>query len=104
MEDVVNIISNLGFPIAISVVTIAFVYQLIMQEREENKNREERLMDMIRTTSRFSTCIFITFWKSGSVMRERVSWSLRVQFIHIKRGRSQLYRKIIRIRRTVCAA
>ena len=50
MEDVVNIISNLGFPIAISVVTIAFVYQLIMQEREENKNREERLMDMIRTT------------------------------------------------------
>ena len=50
MEDIVNIISNLGFPIAISVVTIAFVYQLIMQEREENKNREERLMDMIRTT------------------------------------------------------
>ena len=50
MEDVVNIISNLGFPIAISVVTIAFVYQLIMQEREENRNREERLMDMIRTT------------------------------------------------------
>lgn len=50
MEDIVNIISNLGFPIAISVVTIAFVYQLIMQEREENKNREERLMNMIRTT------------------------------------------------------
>ena len=50
MEDIVNIISNLGFPIAISVVTIAFVYQLIMQEREENRNREERLMDMIRTS------------------------------------------------------
>ena len=50
MEDIVNIISNLGFPIAISVVTIAFVYQLIMQEREENRKREERLMDMIRTT------------------------------------------------------
>ena len=50
MEDIVNIISNLGFPIAISVVTIAFVYQLIMQEREENRNREERLMDIVRTT------------------------------------------------------
>ena len=50
MEDVVNIISNLGFPIAISIVTIAFVYKLIMQEREENRNREERLMDMVRTT------------------------------------------------------
>ena len=50
MEDIVNIVANLGFPIAISVVTIAFVYQLIMQEREENRTREERLMDMIRTT------------------------------------------------------
>ena len=50
MEDVVNIISNLGFPIAISIVTIAFVYKLITEEREENKNREERLMDMVRTT------------------------------------------------------
>ena len=50
MEDIVNIISNLGFPIAISIVTIAFVYKLITEEREENKNREERLMNMIRTT------------------------------------------------------
>ena len=50
MEDIVNIISNLGFPIAISIVTIAFVFKLIMVEREENNNREERLMDMVRTT------------------------------------------------------
>ena len=50
MEDIVNIVANLGFPIAISIVTIAFVYKLIMQEREENSNREERLMDMVRTT------------------------------------------------------
>ena len=50
MEDIVNIVANLGFPIAISIVTIAFVYKLIMQEREENRNREERLMDMVRTT------------------------------------------------------
>ena len=50
MEDIVNIIANLGFPIAISIVTIAFVYKLIMEEREENRNREERLMDMVRTT------------------------------------------------------
>lgn len=50
MEDIVNIISNLGFPIAISIITIAFVFKLIMEEREENKNREERLMDMVKTT------------------------------------------------------
>lgn len=50
MEDIVNIISNLGFPIAISVMTIAFVYKLVMEEREENRQREERLMDMVRTT------------------------------------------------------
>ena len=50
MEDIVNIISNLGFPIAVSIVTIAFVYKLITEEREENRNREERLMNMIRTT------------------------------------------------------
>ena len=50
MEDIVNIVANLGFPIAISIVTIAFVYKLITEEREENKNREERLMDMVRTT------------------------------------------------------
>lgn len=50
MEEIVNIISNLGFPIAISIITIAFVFKLIMEEREENKNREERLMDMVKTT------------------------------------------------------
>lgn len=50
MEDIVNIISNLGFPIAISIVTIAFVFKLIMVEREENQKREERLMDMVKTT------------------------------------------------------
>ena len=50
MEDVVNIISNLGFPIAISIVTIAFVYKLITEEREENRTREERLMDIVRTS------------------------------------------------------
>lgn len=50
MEDIVNIIANLGFPIAISIVTIAFVYKLITEEREENRTREERLMDIVRTS------------------------------------------------------
>lgn len=50
MEEVVNIISNLGFPIAISIATIGFIFKLITEEREENKNREERLMDMVKTT------------------------------------------------------
>ena len=50
MEDIANIIANLGFPIAISIITIAFVYKLITEEREENRIREERLMAMIRTS------------------------------------------------------
>lgn len=45
-----TIISSLGYPVAVSVVTIAFVFKLVMDEREENRQREERLMDMVRTT------------------------------------------------------
>lgn len=50
MDDFSNIISSLGYPIAVSVITIAFVFKLVMDEREENRQREERLMDMVRTT------------------------------------------------------
>lgn len=45
-----SIVANLGFPIAVSLATFGFVYKIIMDEREENKQREERLMDMVRTT------------------------------------------------------
>lgn len=50
MGDMSNIISSLGYPIAVSVITIMFVFKLVMDEREENRQREERLMDMVRTT------------------------------------------------------
>ena len=50
MENWVNIISSLGYPAAVSVVTIGFVFKLVMDEREENRQREERLMDMVRST------------------------------------------------------
>ena len=50
VENWVNIISSLGYPVAVSVVTIGFVFKLVMDEREENQQREERLMDMVRTT------------------------------------------------------
>lgn len=50
MENWVNVISSLGYPVAVSVVTIGFVFKLVMDEREENQQREERLMDMVRTT------------------------------------------------------
>ena len=50
MENWVNVISSLGYPVAVSVVTIGFVFKLVMDEREENRQREERLMDMVRTT------------------------------------------------------
>ena len=50
VENWVNVISSLGYPVAVSVVTIGFVFKLVMDEREENQQREERLMDMVRTT------------------------------------------------------
>ena len=50
MENWVNVISSLGYPVAISVITIGFVFKMVMDEREENRQREERLMDMVRTT------------------------------------------------------
>ena len=50
MENWVNIISNLGYPVAVSVITIGFVFKMVTDEREENRQREERLMDMVRTT------------------------------------------------------
>ena len=50
MENWVNIISSLGYPVAVRVGTIGFVFKLVMDEREENRQREERLMDMVRST------------------------------------------------------
>ena len=50
MDNWVNVISSLGYPVAVSVITIGFVFKMVMDEREENRQREERLMDMVRTT------------------------------------------------------
>ena len=50
MENWVNVISSLGYPVAVSVITIGFVFKMVMDEREENRQREERLMDMVRST------------------------------------------------------
>ena len=50
MENWVNVISSLGYPVAVSVITIGFVFKMVMDEREENQQREERLMDMVLTT------------------------------------------------------
>ena len=50
MENWVNIISSLGYPVAVSVITIGFVFKMVMDEREENRQREERLMDKVRST------------------------------------------------------
>ena len=50
MENWVNVISSLGYPVAVIVIKIGFVFKMLMDEREENRQREERLMDMVRTT------------------------------------------------------
>ena len=50
VENWVNVISSLGYPVAVSVVTIGFVFKLVMDDWEENRQREECLMDMVRST------------------------------------------------------
>ena len=50
MDNWVNVISSLVYPVGVSVITIGFVFKMVMDEREENRQREERLMDMVRTT------------------------------------------------------
>ena len=38
VENWVNVISSLGYPVAVSVITIGFVFKMVMDEREEIDN------------------------------------------------------------------
>ena len=52
MNEVVNLITNLGFPIVCVIACAYFINYIIKAEREENQKREEKY---IETINKFST-------------------------------------------------
>ena len=47
MNDIVNLITNLGFPIVCVIGCAYFINYIIKAEREENKRREEKYIETI---------------------------------------------------------
>ena len=47
MNDIVNIISTIGFPIGSCLLYMGYIYKDKEQSREENVKREEKLMEQI---------------------------------------------------------
>ena len=51
MNDVVNLITNLGFPIVCVIACAYFINYIIKAEREENQKREEKYTNTINNFS-----------------------------------------------------
>ena len=51
MNDIVNLITNLGFPIVCVIACAYFINYIIKAEREENQKREEKYIDTINNFS-----------------------------------------------------
>ena len=51
MNDVVNLITNLGFPIVCVIACAYFINYIIKAEREENQKREEKYINTINNFS-----------------------------------------------------
>ena len=51
MNDISNLITNLGFPIVCVIACAYFINYIIKAEREENKRREEKYIDTINKFS-----------------------------------------------------
>ena len=51
MNDVVNLITNLGFPIVCVIACAYFINYIIKAEREENQKREEKYISTINNFS-----------------------------------------------------
>ena len=47
MENMINIISTVGFPIFSCLLYMGYIYKDKQQSREENAKREEKLMEQI---------------------------------------------------------
>ena len=51
MNDVVNLITNLGFPIVCVIACAYFINYMIKSDREENQKREEKYIETINNFS-----------------------------------------------------
>ena len=51
MNDVVNLITNLGFPIVCVIACAYFINNIVKAEREENQKREEKYIETINKFS-----------------------------------------------------
>ena len=51
MNEVVNLITNLGFPIVCVIACAYFINYIIKAEREENQKREEKYIETINKFS-----------------------------------------------------
>ena len=51
MNDIINLITNLGFPIVCVIACAYFINYIIKAEREENKRREEKYIETINKFS-----------------------------------------------------
>ena len=51
MNDVINLITNLGFPIVCVIACAYFINYIIKAEREENQKREEKYIETINKFS-----------------------------------------------------
>lgn len=47
MNDIVNLITNLGFPIVCVIACAYFINNMIKSEREENQKREQNYIETI---------------------------------------------------------
>ena len=58
MQKIVELIQTIGFPIAVCIACFVFIQQIINENREDNKKREEimftQLADITRTLSEIS--------------------------------------------------
>ena len=51
MNEVINLITNLGFPIVCVIACAYFINYIIKAEREENQRREEKYIETINKFS-----------------------------------------------------
>ena len=61
MKEMIEIIQTIGFPIAVCIACFYFIQQIIKENREDNKKREEimftQLADITRTLAEISTTL-----------------------------------------------
>ena len=51
MDELIKLITNLGFPIVCVIACAYFINYIIKEEREENKKREEKYLETINKFS-----------------------------------------------------